>query len=74
MRPWTPREKQILKELYPTHQNSELSGILGRSPSAIQHKASDLGLIKDPEIRGIRGANILEVIKQRQIAAGFIEE
>jgi len=74
MRPWTPREKQILRELYPTHRNSELSGILNRSPSAIQHKASSLGLSKNTEVKGIGGANNLEVKKQRQKQAGFIEE
>ena len=42
----TEREEHLLKEIYPTTDNPTLSKILGRSVSAIENKASRMGLKK----------------------------
>ena len=49
LRPWTEEEDRILKELYPTTDTEELAQRLGRSRHAINKRAADLGIKKDPE-------------------------
>ena len=43
---WNEEETQLLKELYEDTDNPTLSRILGRSVSAIENKASRMGLKK----------------------------
>ena len=52
LKSWTGEEIELLKKLYPTQPINVLAELLSRhSKSAIQHKASDLGLRKAPDYR-----------------------
>lgn len=56
--PWTPEEDEWLREMYPCYGNAELERMkaedgLPRSRAAIEHRAHELGVRKDPE-RGYR--------------------
>jgi hypothetical protein len=46
MRRWTTEDESLLEELYPTTDYATLSSMLGRSISAIENKASRMGLRK----------------------------
>lgn len=46
---WTDNEVEKLTSLYPYLSNAQISQIMGRSVSSIQHKAVRLGLRKDKE-------------------------
>lgn len=43
---WSEKDKEFLKNNYKKYTYKQLSSILGRSPSAIQHKVSQFGLSK----------------------------
>jgi hypothetical protein len=43
---WTEEEERLMRELYPTTDNATLSRRLGRSVSAVENKASRIGLKK----------------------------
>ena len=48
IRPWTPAEEAVLRDLYPTMNNPAIGERLGRSESAILNRAQKLGLNKPP--------------------------
>ncbi len=48
-RVWTDEETRRLIELYPDHDQNELSRLLGRPVAGVKAKARDLKLRKDPE-------------------------
>jgi hypothetical protein len=46
---WTAEELQLLRQLYPTHENiQDMAEKIGRSPAVVRAKAYDLGLSKRP--------------------------
>lgn len=48
---WTSKEIATLTELYPDHNNHELSKLLNKTKASIDQKASLLGLRKSSEYR-----------------------
>lgn len=53
MKTWTEFEIQLLVKHYPYYSNPDLQKLFlpNKSPCAIQHKASRLGIYKDPSVR-----------------------
>lgn len=47
--PWTPKEIEDLRNLYPSTNTDDIALVIRRSPSAIAHKASKLRLQKSEE-------------------------
>lgn len=47
--PWTPLELDMLRQLYPNNSNDAVAELIGRSVSAIAHKAHRLHLRKSAE-------------------------
>jgi len=45
-KPWTPNEVKMLRQMYRDTPNKEVAKKLGRTISAVQGKAGDLGLRK----------------------------
>jgi len=50
-KPWTPKELEILRKLYPDNSNDSISILIDRSTSAIAHKAHRLKLRKSEEFK-----------------------
>jgi hypothetical protein len=46
---WTEEQTQLLKELYTSRSNSELSSVFNKSAIAVRKKGNKLGLFKDKE-------------------------
>jgi len=68
---WTKKENQILRSLYTTTPNNELSGILGRSEGAIRNRANKYHLKKSAVMKFV-GRDPYHIILERQRQAGFI--
>lgn len=43
---WTKDEEKALRKVYRNNSNTEVANIIGRSRSAVQKKASQLGITK----------------------------
>lgn len=52
--PWTTKEIEDLRKLYPSTNNDDIALVIKRSPSAIAHKASKLRLQKSYEFMNSR--------------------
>lgn len=65
---WSKSDERRLKKLFKIKSDEELGKIFGRSEVAIQAKRLRLGLERPKN-----NCDTLELIKQRQIDAGFLE-
>lgn len=51
LRPWTPQDEFILRQMYPTATNEEVAAVLGRSVASIKCQAAKLRLRKSAAFR-----------------------
>lgn len=68
-RAWTDTEKDILREMYAEHFAGDISGILGRSTSAIHGQAKKLGL--KSSFDKIRRSGLVNVGHPNKVAHQF---
>lgn len=48
-KPWTPKQLQLMQQLYPTTGPTAMSRIVNHSPKACQERASEMGLTMTKE-------------------------
>lgn len=65
-RPWTWRDDEVLRRLYPHHDTGEIARRLRRSPQAVKNRTNKLGLRKSAAWRARYAAWVWESRKRRR--------